>query len=121
MAEESTLDQSTPVNVQVAKLAREHAELVLIVGREDGHKELDGWVRHAQLAQPAQVGDFHTIAACTQRWVGPAHSAYLQGHGQVALRGHLEQHLLEQGCGARRTCWCGICVKSWHVQTRPVK
>ena len=59
------------VHVQVAELAREHAQLVLVVVGEHGEQELDPRVAHAQLAHPAQVRHLHRVAARAQRGVLP--------------------------------------------------
>ena len=60
-------NSTTPaaIDVQIAKLAREHTELVLVVRREDSDEKLDGRVLDTQCAQPAELGDLDTVTART--------------------------------------------------------
>eukprot|EP00965_Chrysotila_dentata_P241234 6204162-Pleurochrysis_carterae.AAC.2 len=53
------------VHVQVAKLAREDAQLMLIRSSEHRQQELDLGVALAERADKGQVSDFHAITACT--------------------------------------------------------
>jgi len=74
----------------------EHAQLMLVVAREDRQQELDVRVAHAQLSHKTEVGHLHGVAAATEGGVGAAHRTDLERDGQPLLRSHAQQHLLQQ-------------------------